>query len=283
MKDILIDLKKLLSTTGEAPKPLGNYHLLWITAVIIITITLVTLFSDASNKTTRIIIATIWILMLIFEIIKQIHCSLYVSGDQITWSYNWGAFPYQFCATPLYILPFAAFSRDGWHRRTAIVFLSSFAIIGGLAIFIFPNSVLSGNKFVDFQSMFHHGIQIFLGVYLASRYRNLLTNEHFKGATIAFLFMAYLAILLNVTYSKISTALEGYHTFNMFFLSPYERYVPPALKDVGIETLPYPVFLIGYLSLFILAAYALMKTLKLVTDKINYEKIWSITKICKRR
>ena len=279
MRQVIIRLKELLSTTGETPSALSEYHVLWIAFVIFITLALVILFSDASNKTTRIIITTAWAVMLIFELLKQFEYSTSVVDEQIKFAYNLGAFPYYFCSTPLYVFPLAAFMKDGHKRNTAIVFLSTFSVIGGLAIFIMPKSVLSGHVFVNFQSMLHHGIQIFMGLYLASRYRGLLTREHFLKATHAFLFMSYLAFLLNGAFVNILHVFGQSTSINLFFISPYQRYVPPLLKGMGIEKLPYPIFVAMYLFLFIALAYALMRVEKIITEKIRYDKIKDFTNI----
>jgi hypothetical protein len=162
----------------------------------------------------------------------------------------------------------AAFMKDGHKRDSALVFLSSFAIIGGLAVYIAADSVLTGHKFVDFQSMLHHGIQICMGVYIASRYRSVLTNKNFNRATIAFLFMTYLAILLNVTFTKCFEITGSSIKINLFFVNPYVRYIPPIIEGIGIEKLPYPVFLFGYITLFILISYLLMKLLSYLAKRI---------------
>lgn len=279
MKEVIIRLKELISTTGEAPKSLSGYHIAWIAFVIGITVTLVLLFSNASDKATRIIIATAWAVMLMFELLKQFKCNIDVVDEEIKFAYNLGVFPYQFCSTPLYVLPIVAFMKDGQKRNTAIVFLSTFSVIGGLAVFAVPESVLSGYIFVDFQSMLHHGIQIFIGLYLASRYRMLLTHEHFSRATHAFLFMSYLAILLNAAVVDILRVLGKSISINLFFINPYQRYVPPVLNGMGIEKLPYPIFVAIYLSLFIALAYALMRVEKFITEKIRYDKIKTFANI----
>ena len=82
------------------------------------------------------------------EILKQLFCSIIISGDNVSFIYNFSIFPYQFCATPLYVLPMAAFMRRGHKRDTAIVFLSTFAIIGGIAILVAPSSVFTDNAFI---------------------------------------------------------------------------------------------------------------------------------------
>lgn len=259
MKELIIKLYEALSVRGDTPKPCGEYHIAWIIAVVIATLALTLLFSRAKDKTARIIITFAWVVMLLFELLKQFFNCMYISGGEIVWKYNFGAFPYQFCSTPLYILPLVALMNNGRSRDAAIVFLSTFAIIGGLAVYIFPDSVLTGHKFVNFQSMLHHGIQIFIGLYIASRYRKTLTNRNFASATLSFLFMTGLAIFLNVMFTRWFEIKGISSSINLFFVNPYVRYIPPVLEGLGLESLPYPVFLLGYITIFIAISYLLMK------------------------
>jgi hypothetical protein len=268
MNHILIRLYEALSVIGDVPLLYGKYHLTWIIAVVVTSLALIFFFGKANDKTARIIISSAWGVMLTFELLKQLINCMTISGEEIIWGYNLGVFPYQFCSTPLYVLPMAAFMKDGHKRDSALVFLSSFAIIGGLAVYIAADSVLTGHKFVDFQSMLHHGIQICMGVYIASRYRSVLTNKNFNRATIVFLFMTYLAILLNVTFTKCFEITGASIKINLFFVNPYVRYIPPIIKGIGIEKLPYPVFLFGYITLFILISYLLMKLLSYLAKRI---------------
>lgn len=275
MKKLLINLLNLLYKRGEVPLPLGGYHIAWIIATLSIAAMLIILFSDASEKATRIIIASAWALMLVMELLKQVAGNVYVIDEKIVFHYRWDFMPYQFCSTPLYVLPLAAFMREGQKRDTAILFLSTFSVIGGVVVFSIPDSVLSDHIFINFQSMLHHGIQIFIGLYLASRYRRLLTKEQFSYTAFAFLFMSYLAINLNMLFCEASMST----VVNFFFINPHNRYIPPLLENLGLEKVPYIIFLVGYLGLFILGAFLLMKAEKFITEKINYDKIKIIKNI----
>lgn len=269
MKDLLIELLNSLSIQDEIPLPFGGYHIAWIIATLFISAILIILFSDADERIARAIIALSWALMLVMELIKQIQGSFFVSGSDIAFSYRWSIFPYQFCSTPLYVLPLAAFMKEGQKRDTAILFLSTFSVVGGVIVFLIPESVFSDNIFSNFQSMLHHSIQIFIGLYLASRYRHLLTKRHFSYAAFAFLFMSYLAVSLNMFFYDLSPG----SLVNLFFLSPYNRYIPPLFEGIGIEKVPYVIYLSGYLGLFILAAFLILQGEKFITEKINYDKI----------
>ena len=272
MKSLLIWFFQGLNQKIQTPGQYGSYHFAWVFATVAIALSLIFFFSRTSEIGARAIIALFWITLLIMEILKQLFCSIIISGDNVSFIYNFSIFPYQFCATPLYVLPMAAFMRRGHKRDTAIVFLSTFAIIGGIAILVAPSSVFTDNAFINFQSMLHHSAQIFLGLYLAFRYRRLLTYRNFSRAAIAFLFMCYLAVMLNIMFYKIFSILNIDQSFNMFFLSPYDRYIPPILVGVGLEKAPYILILLGYIFLLTLAAFLLMRVEIFFIRKTNHEK-----------
>ena len=275
MKNLLSKLLSGLSQKGETPLPLSSYHITWIVVTLSTLAILTIFFSNASEKTTRIITASAWVLMLAMEVLKQIAGNVFIVEGEIIVRYRWDFFPYHFCSTPLYVLPLVAFMKEGQKRDTAILFLSTFAVIGGLTVYAMPDSVLTDDIFINFQSMLHHGIQIFIGLYLASRYRGLLTKRQFSFATFAFLFMSYLAFNLNMVFCDLS--MGG--AVNFFFINPHNRYIPAFLESLGLDKIPYILFLTGFLGLFILGAFLLMKLEKFITEKINYDKIKIIKSI----
>ena len=271
MQHLLYDIYNFLSQTAPPPPTYGAYHLGWIAATLVMCGLLVLLFSSCSEKTARAIVAILWVLILIFELGKQLLGSLTPVDGKIIFDYEWKFFLYQFCSTPLYVMPFVAFMKEGEKRNTAIIFLSTFSVIGGIVVLVAPHSVLGSNVFLSAQSMLHHGVQVAAGIYLSVRYRAILTLNRFFRASVLFVFLTYLAILLNVFFQKYFHIGGMDESVNLFFVSPHTRYVPEILEGVGIESLPYPIFLLGYVLLFILAAYLLMMCESYFSRKAFYE------------
>ena len=259
MQPLLSKIYNLLSETAPTPPIYGAYHLGWIVATFVLCGFLILLFSNCSDRTARAITAALWVLILIFELGKQLQGGLTPVDGRIIFDYKWAFFPYQFCSTPLYVMPFVAFMRDGEKRSTAIIFLATFSVIGGVVVLAAPHSVLVPNLFLSAQSMLHHGVQVAIGIYLSVRYRAIITFRRFFRATILFVFLTYLAILLNVFFQKYFHIGSMDESINLFFVSPHIRYVPEILEGVGVESLPYPIFLLGYIALFIIVAYLLMR------------------------
>lgn len=246
MTDLLVKLLNLLRTPSDVPKAWETYHILCIITAIVMAVVLVKLFANCSDATARVLTFAFWLIMAALELLKQFSSSASVAGGEIVFSYNWQNIPFQFCSTPLYILPLVFILKDGKVRDAAIMFLISFSTVAGITVFLTPETVYSTSAFLNVQTMVHHGIQIFFGIYLAFRYRRKMTLKNFIGCSVLFLILSGVALYLNVwIYENYRTAVD------LFFISPYNRYLPPALKGMGIEDLRYEEFLSGFLGGFI--------------------------------
>jgi hypothetical protein len=271
MIEKLIEFYKLLNTPAELPLPWGVYHILCIVMTVAVAAILIRLFADADEKAVRILAFIFWIIILVLEILKQLQYVLHLVNGEFIWKYSWGALPYQFCSMPLYIMPLVIFLKDGRTRDYSIVFLATFAIVGGIALFLTPETVFTENMFLNIQTMVHHGTQIFFGAYLAFRYREKLNMSKFFGATGLCLLLAFIALFLNVAGHELLPMIGGDQSFNLFFISPYKRDIPSALKGLGIEALPYGVFLAGLISIMFALAFLVMCAMKGLSKLLRYD------------
>lgn len=238
----------------ETPVPYGGYHILFLFLVVTATALLCTLLKNAKWKTVRLILWISLAAMVLLELGKQLVFSLEVSGGVAQWGYQWYAFPYQFCSTPIYVLPFAAFLPQGRVRDAALAFLSSFALFGGLAVMIYPGDVFGAYTLVNIQTMVHHGLQVVLGIYLACYERKRLGRRYFLGAVSVFAVTVAVALTLDVVMHYVLLAIgRGDEVFNMFFISPYHDCTLPLLSLIRPH-LPYPCFLVLYIVGFSIAA-----------------------------
>ncbi len=270
MTERLIEFYKLLKTSTDAPDPWGAFHVFCLIAAIFVAFILVRLFSNVSERGARALALVFWLLILIFEICKQFSCGFSLVDGELVWAYPWGIFPYQFCSTPLYIMPLVIFLKDGKLRDSAIAFLATFAFIGGAAVLIAPDSVLTPNLFSNIQTMVHHGTQVFFGVYLAFRYHDKLSLSGFLKGTAMFLVLSGIALAFNIATHHIFPSYGITETLNMFFISPYVRYVPDVLAGLGIESMTYGRYLAAFLSIFILLAFLVMHFMKVLERLTRY-------------
>ena len=255
--------------TMQTPTNYGWFHLMFVAIAITVTVLLCIFAKNMQEKTFRKFVFWCWIVVLVLEIYKQVfYATLEVNGEQLNWIYKWGNFPFQLCSTPLYLLPFVAFMKDGKVRDSIISFLCTFAMFGGLVVFLYPNDVFVSMIGINIQTMVHHGLQIVLGIFMLVYYRKKLDWKFFLKGIIVFGIAILTALLLNtVVYNTIS------HDFNMFYIGPYIKCHLPILSDVWTKV-PYIVFLLIYVLGFILAAaimfaipYYLIKLIKKQKNK----------------
>lgn len=248
--------KFLVSLTAEMPRPTnyGWFHLMFV-AIAITAIVLLCIFArDMKEKTFRRLVLALWIVMVVFEIYKQIfYVTLEVSGDTLSWNYKWASFPFQLCSTPLYLLPFVAFLKEGKVRDSIISFLCTFAMFGGLVVFVYPNDVFVSMIGINIQTMVHHGIQLVLGIFMLVYYRKKLNWKFYLKGIIVFGIMCAIAMLLNIILYH-TVMVYNDQTFNMFYFSPYYPCTLALLGDLIWPNVPYLVFLLIYILGFALAA-----------------------------
>ena len=247
--------KFLISLKGTMPTPTnyGWFHLMFV-ALAITAIVLLCIFArDIKDKTFRRIVLGCWIVMVVLELYKQLVYSINDVGGTAVWKYQWYAFPYQLCSTPIYVLPFVIFMKDGKVRDSVIAFVCTFAMFGGLVVFLYPNDVFVETIGINFQTMIHHGLQLVLGVYFMVYFRKKLNWLFFAKGIITFLVTCAVAMTLNIVLYHAVMVNNG-QTFNMFYFSPYFPCTLALLGDIVWPNVPYIVFLLIYVLGFILAA-----------------------------
>ena len=228
------------------PQPYGIFHIVSFVLVVLLTAFLVYKFKDASDKTFRIIVFSFWVAIVLFEVYKQINFSFsYNDGDPI-WDYQWYAFPYQFCSTPLYVLPFIAFLKNGKVRDACISFMTYFSLVGGIVVFAYPGDVFIETIGINIQTMFHHGMQLVFGIYFTVYNRRKVNFKYFLSAVPVFTVLTLIAMLLNIVIHAYFMANGIDETFNMFFISPYYECTLPVFSNF-YSILPYPIFLFLYI------------------------------------
>ena len=238
---------------ASAPKSFGIFHLTLLITTILFAVILPIKFKNSSEKDFRKILLILWCVMLIGEIYHQTAFSFNVENGEAVWRYQWHKFPFQFCATPLYILPLAIFSKKKRIRDSALSFLSCFSLFAGLAVSVYPNDVFTTLVGANIQSLVHHGLQIVIGVMIAVHNRQRLNSKFFLKGVYLFLIITSIAMVMNeIAYGVIQKAQIN-EAFNMFYISPYYDCSLPVLGDL-YHILPYPAFIALYVLGFVCIA-----------------------------
>jgi hypothetical protein len=131
---------------------------------------------------------------------------------------------------------------------------------------VYPGDVFISTIGVNIQTMVHHGAMVAIGVLLFASKTVSPTSKTIVYALPTFCVLSALALLANVVFYH---ATGGVHSFNMFFISPYE--VPTLVVfDKLYAYLPYPFYLLAYIFGFTLAAFLVLAFASMIYRKNNH-------------
>ena len=242
---------RFLDTQMTQPTPYGWFHILSLALTAAAT---VLLCRFGKKWDARRVVLTTAIVVAVLEIYKQINFSFPYS-DGIRFDYQWYAFPFQFCSTPMYVGLLAGCLRQGKLRSSCYAYLATYAVFAGVCVMFYPVTVFTPVVGINIQTMICHGSMITIGIWLLYtgavklRHRTILKALPVFGVCVA------LAVCMNEI-AHASGLLER-ETFDMFFISPYGTPSLPVYSLVQ-GVVPFPWCLMIYVLAFTLAAYLVL-------------------------
>lgn len=240
---------KLLDTSMETPQPYGWFHLVFFALSFLAVVPL----CRYCKKPEKVVFVTA-VLVTVLEIYKQINYSFsYENG--ITFDYQWYAFPFQFCSTPMYVGLLTGIFRKGKIHESLYAYLATYALFAGVSVMVYPVSVFISTVGVNLQTMICHGSMITIGIYLLATGAVKATHKTLWKAVPVFAVCLCLAAVMNEI--AHATGLLEREIFNMFFISPY---CDPSLPVYSLvqEAVAYPWCLVLYILGFTAAAYIML-------------------------
>lgn len=250
-----IGLLKILDARMETPASYGLFHIVAFCVSVIFTVYLCIFRKNDSPERVRKVILGLSVVVLILEIYKQINYSFSYADGTITFDFQWYAFPWQFCSTPMYVGLLAGLIKKGKVHDALCAYLATYSIFAGLCVMIYPGQVFISTIGINIQTMICHGVMLPIGAYLFATGHVKLKHKTILKAIPVFAVAVALAMGMNEI-AHVSGLLET-ETFNMFFISPYCEPSLPVYSIVqGI--VPYPMSLIIYIAGFSLAAYLML-------------------------
>ncbi len=245
-------LFKGLDASMTTPSSFGWYHFLCLALVIGLCVIVAVYCRDLSDKRYDRILLYTTIAMVALEIYKQLNFSY--NWEENVWDYSWYIFPFQFCSTPMYVMPLAIIFRKKQLVRDALrAYLATYGLFAGLAVMVYPDNVFIETIGVNIQTMVHHGGMVVIGVLTWVSGKAKLSHKTVLYALPVFAALSTLALGANFLWHFVGND----ESFNMFYISPYYNSSLPILSTLQ-PLLPYPVFLIVYLVGFTLAAYIML-------------------------
>ena len=247
--EIWTRILQILDTQMTTPGLFGWFHLLWLGIVVAASLALGLRGHNRSFDNVRKIVLILSVVTIVLEVYKQIN---YTFGDGSSApAYQWYAFPWQFCSTPMYIGLVAGLTQKGKFHDALCAYLATFGMFAGMAVMLYPGDVFIGTVGINIQTMVCHGGMVVLGaLLLASGHVKAELRTIFKALPV-FATVVLIAVAMNE--AAFRTGLLEEHTFNMFFVSPYcEPSLPVYSLVQGV--LPFPWSLLVYILGFTAAA-----------------------------
>ena len=253
----MVAIMKFFLMEMPTPTLFGWFHIMYILLAIAGSVLLVVFGRNMSEKKYKLTLLIAWISLLVLEVFKLLTFAIEwdLSGTVLKFkSYAWYTFPFQMCATPMFVLPFVIFAKNKKIVDACTAYMVSFSFFAGLVTFIYPGDVFISRMWIDIQSMTYHGLMIVLGIFIAAYRRKDLTIKFFIGALFPFTILITLAVLLNeVMFFAVPDIRSGAQTFNMFFISTHYDSTLPVVQMLNGKVSPVIRIFIYYLVFIFLA------------------------------
>lgn len=255
---ILAVLDKDMTT----PSLYGWFHLMCLAIVIGLCVLVVMKCRNFTKKQVQRTLGIAAAIMIALEIYKQLNFSYSPGSD--TWSYQWSSFPFQFCSTPMYVIPTALLVKNEKIQRSLYAYLATYALFAGTGVMLWPSTVFIPTIGINIQTMVHHGFMVVIGVFLFATGTVKIEHKAILHALPVFAILSSVALISNILFGLYSNTSQ---TFDMFFISPFEEPSLPLVSIIFADA-PYILYLMGYLVGFTLAGY-IMILLAMLAVKIS--------------
>lgn len=261
---------ELLNAKMDTPQMYGWFHIFFFAVSVIAGIMLCRRCPKPDEAFIRKLLLLVSLVVIVLEVYKQINFSFRYDGKTITFDYQWFAFPFQFCSTPMYVGLLAAVVRNRKLHESLCAYLATYGFFAGLCVMFYPSTVFIETIGINIQTMICHGSMVTIGIYLLfSGYVPRSVKTIYKALPI---FAALVSMAMAMNELAFRTGLLETETFNMFFISPYCAPELPVYSMVQ-GVISFPWCLIVYVAGFT-AAGALLLVLARLLCKIRIHSFY---------
>ena len=215
-------MKEFLEQTAwamEQPAPYGIFHIAFTLILLALAILGAYLLRNTNDKQNRIVLATVSIVLLIFEVYKIL---FHIHVESYGWGF-WGVFPFQLCSVPMYLCMFCAICRSEKINSWLYEFMFSVNMFGGIMAFLEPSGIQHPIITLTAHAYIWHMVLIFIGLYLYLSKR--VCNE--RRAYIKGIIVYYIACAVAQSFNLIFG-----DKINCFYISPYVQSPLAVFKDI---------------------------------------------------
>jgi len=247
----LESILRILDIQMTRPALYGWFHIVSLLLTVAATVLLCRFGKDRNPR--KVVLVTA-ILVAALELYKQVNYSFSYEGG-ITFDYQWYAFPFQFCSTPMYVGLLAGCLKKGKLQSACYAYLATYAVFAGMCVMLYPATVFIGTVGINIQTVVCHGSMIVIGIWLL--YAGKVKLQHKTILQAIPVFGACVALAVTMNEIAHATGLLERETFDMFFISPYGTPSLPVYSLVQAYV-PFPWCLVIYIFAFSLAAYLML-------------------------
>jgi hypothetical protein len=244
----------ILDTQMTTPTLYGWFHVASLLLTALVTVLICRNAKNHSEKRVKNTVFWVAVVVAVLEVYKQINYTFSYEGG-ISADYQWYAFPWQFCSTPMYVGLLVGLFRKGKVHDALCAYLATFSVFAGVAVMLYPASIYVSTIGINIQTTICHCSMIVIGAYLfASGHVKLEHKTLFKALPV---FAAAVGIAVVLNELAVVAGIVPNETFNMFFVS---RHCEPSLPVYSLVqgVVPYPWCLIIYIAGFSIAAYVML-------------------------
>ena len=232
------------------PKAFGWFHILWIIITILAILVLYKLRNKYNEKQLKLVLGIYGFVALVLEILKQIIWSFNYENGIVTWDYQWYAFPFQLCTTPIFVSIICVFLKKNKIRDALLSYLAFTTILGGLMTILIPDNCLVETILVNIHTMWLHCGSFVISIYLIFN-EVKLNIKSLKSSFVTFIIFILIAQVLNIIIYNIGI-LNG-EVFNMFYISPYFISELPIFNTIQ-QSVPFILYLLIYIIVICLGS-----------------------------
>ena len=171
----------------EAPTSYGFLHILFLVLTVGILVFLIWKIKKIAEDSVK------------EYVYKQIIYT-YVHNDG---SYQWYAFPFQFCSTPMYVCLLLPFIKNENIKEAMYGYIAIFGSIAGIMVMIYPEDVFIRTLSICLQSMIWHSSMVILGIFILVKKYDASKIKSVVSSLVVFGIFVILAQIMNITFYQM--------------------------------------------------------------------------------
>lgn len=225
-------------------------HIVFAVIMLFLVIGLAVLLSKKSEKTMRISLTVIWVILTVLEVTKIIWESY--SGKTVNFEIT-GVLPLYPCSIFMYAMPLALFGK-GKVRYMGCGYVCSLGFLGAAINFIYPANILSNYScisFAGFHTFLYHGAMLFTAlVMLLSGYHSYKNVK--KASELLLPAVPALAVSIIANAVNFSPINSDYMFFklNSFFFAPIGAATPDWFSIIMVYMIYILIHALPYLPFY---------------------------------